>query len=214
MRVYTFYTDSHRELFEIFEKNFPYNFETQLNVKWFPQECKEGSYMTEGWVSTMKRKVEYILEAIDETKENEWFVHCDCDIVLFDGWTNIVKKQQHNVDIMFQNDNIELCAGFFFCKSSPITKKLWEHVLNILGNFPNDQVAVNYFVRNIKDLKVGVLPDTYFTYGLLNCSRWDGKNFTIPNIDKLKMFHANWATGVEQKLKLLKIGLTQKQNGN
>ena len=85
MKIYTFFTDSHKSLLDIFLKNFPYNENTELNIKWFPQECKDGSYMSDGWVSTMRRKVEYILQSLNETPEGEWFVHSDCDIVLFDG---------------------------------------------------------------------------------------------------------------------------------
>lgn len=213
MRVYTFFTDSHKKLFDVFLKNFPYNVDTELNIKWFPQECREGCYMTEGWLVTMKRKVEYIIEALNETKENDWFVHCDCDVLLFEGWTNILKKQD-NLDIIFQNDALELCAGFFFCKSNDKTKTLWKLVLDNLEQLTNDQVAVNYFIRVVKDLKVGVLPDTYFTYGLINKSRWDGNDFIFPNIKKIKMFHANWVTGVDQKLELLNKCLQQKHNGN
>jgi hypothetical protein len=213
MRTYTFYTDSHREIFEIFEKNFPYDANSQLNVKWFPQECQTGSYMTDGWNSTMKRKVEYILEALNETKENNWFVHCDCDILLFKGWTDILNKQHSNTDIMIQSDATELCAGFFFCKSNNITKTLWTHILENINSFTNDQTALNYYVHNLKGLKTGILPNTYFTYGMLKGLRWDGKDFTIPNIDKLKMFHANWTTGINNKKELLKICLEQK-NGN
>jgi hypothetical protein len=124
MKVYTFYTDSHREIFEIFEKNFPYNQSTELNVRWFPQECETGSYMGDGWMSTMKRKVQYILDSLEETKENDWFVHSDCDILLFNGWTNILEKHKNDLDLIVQNDYTELCAGFFFCKSNTKTKEL------------------------------------------------------------------------------------------
>lgn len=213
MKVYTFYTDSHREIFEIFEKNFPYRENIELNTRWLPQECKEGSYMSSGWMNTMNRKVQYILDALEETKEGEWFVHSDCDILLFDGWTNILEKNKESLDMIVQSDFSELCAGFFFCKSNSKTKQLWNNVYKDIATHYNDQTAMNYYIKTIENLKTGVLPNTYFTYGLLGKGRWEGEKFLIPEIKKLKMFHANWTSGIENKKTLLNNCLEQK-NGN
>jgi hypothetical protein len=202
MKVYTFFTDSHRKLFDIFEKNFPYK-EAELNVKWFPQECNTGSYMTDGWISTMKRKVEYILQSLEETPEGEWFVHSDCDIVLFDGWTDILDRNKNKADMMIQNDHTMLCAGFFFCKSNSLTKFLWKKVLTDLDKFEHDQIAMNYFIKQMPELKAGVLPDSYFTYGYFRKDKWNGSDFEIPNIKDLKMFHANWTEGTTNKIELI-----------
>lgn len=209
MKVYTFFTDSHRKLFDIFEKQFPYA-EAELNVKWFPQECKTGSYMAEGWTSTMRKKVEYILQSLKETPENEWFVHSDCDIALFPGWTDILERNKNKVDMMIQNDHSMLCAGFFFCKSNVQTKLLWGRVLRDLDQFEHDQIAMNHFIKQMPDLKIGVLPDSYFTYGYFNKENWVGQEFRVPNIDDLKMFHANWTQGVDNKIKLLEEVIRQK----
>lgn len=203
MKVYTFFTDSHKELLDIFLKNFPHHQDVELNIKWFPQECKSGSYMTDGWTSTMKRKVEYILQSLEETPEGQWFVHSDCDIVLFDGWLDILERNKNQVDMMIQNDHTMLCAGFFFCKSSVWTKLLWGKVLKDLDKFEHDQIAMNHFINQMHELKVGVLPDSYFTYGYFKKDKWNGDDFEIPNIKDLKMFHANWTEGTDNKIKLI-----------
>jgi hypothetical protein len=213
MKVYTFYTDSHREIFEIFESNFPYRENVELNTRWFPQECETGSYMGDGWMNTMRRKVQYILDSLEETKEGDWFVHSDCDILLFDGWTDILEKNKNNLDIIVQSDYTELCAGFFFCKSNTKTKQLWKNVQKDITNHYNDQTAMNHYIKTANDLKTGVLPNTYFTYGLLGKGRWEGEDFLIPDIKNLKMFHANWAAGIGKKKTLLYNCLKQK-NGN
>jgi hypothetical protein len=213
MKVYTFYTDSHREIFEIFEKNFPYEENIELNTRWLPQECHTGSYMGDGWMSTMRRKVQYILDSLEETKEGDWFVHSDCDILLFKNWTTILEKNKDTLDIIVQSDFTELCAGFFFCKSNSKTKDLWQNVFNNITEHYNDQTAMNHYIKNTKNLKAGVLPKTFFTYGLLGKGRWEGQEFEIPNIQDVKMFHANWAAGIDKKKALLENCLKQK-NGN
>jgi hypothetical protein len=210
MKIYTFYTQSHIELLKIFLENFPQNDDIDLVVRKLPQECYEASYLTNGWNLTMKRKVEYIIHSLNETPENEWFVHSDCDIVLFSGWEDILQKYKNDFDMMNQNDFSVLCAGFFFCKNNDRTRELWNKVLENLDSFEHDQWAMNAWIKKIPNLKVGILPNTYFTYGLLGRNNWSGEEFTIPNIENLKMFHANWTQGVENKMKLMKEVIKQK----
>lgn len=210
MKVYTFFTPSHKELLDIFIENFPYSDNTELNIKFIPQECSSGSFMNDGWNLTMKRKVQYVIQSLHETTDGEWFVHADCDIILFEGWDSILEKFKNSVDMMIQNDHVCLCAGFFFCKKTEGTVRLWNSVLEKLHLFENDQVAMNYFISQYKDVKIGVLPDTYFTYGFFD-ETWDGnKEFTIPDAKNLKIFHANWTKGTENKIKLLKEAKKQK----
>jgi hypothetical protein len=153
------------------------------------------------------------LDSLEETKEGDWFVHSDCDILLFKNWSNILEKNKDTLDMIVQNDFTELCAGFFFCKSNSKTKDLWQNVFNSIAEHYNDQTAMNHYIKNTKNLKIGVLPNTFFTYGLLGKGRWEGQEFEIPNIQDVKMFHANWAAGIDKKKALLENCLNQK-NGN
>ena len=211
MKVYTFFTESHRKILDLFLENFPYSPDIELNIKFLPQECSTGSFMKEGWNFTMKRKVEYVLQALHETEDGEWFVHSDCDIILFDGWLDILDKFKDSVDMMIQNDHTCLCAGFFFCKKNEKTLKLWNAVLNNLTRFENDQVAMNYFISQFKEVLIGVLPDNYFTYGLLGRGVWDNAQFSIPDVENLKMFHANWAEGISSKLELMRKSIEDRK---
>lgn len=210
MKVYTFFTDSHKEIMNIFLENFPHDVQTELVIKYFPQECQTGAYMADGWKNTMNRKVDYVRQALDETKEGEWFVHSDCDILLFDGWRDILERHKDALDMMIQDDYSMLCAGFFFCKSNSKTKDLWEKVSVNLNSFDHDQTAMNVYIRRIQDLKVGKLPKSYFTYGYFGRQVWNGETFQIPDVQEMKMFHANWTNGVSNKIKLLNEALKQK----
>jgi hypothetical protein len=211
MKIYTFLTDSHRSLFDIFIKNFPFSDNIELVVKWMPQECKTGSFMAEGWNSTMKRKVDYVLQSLEETPDNEWFVHADCDIVLFKGWDAILQDQiKNDLDMIFQNDYDLLCAGFFFCKRTDKTKKLWQNLRDNLNRFSNDQIGLNYLIAQANDLNIGVLPPEYFTYGSFRRGVWTGEEFTIPNAANLKMAHANYTEGVVNKIDLINKIIDQK----
>lgn len=210
MKIYTFFTSSHQKLYERFLNNFPYSTDIELVVKWFPQECENGTYMANGWLSTMKRKVQYIIQSLEETEEDGWFVHADCDIVLFPEWNHILNDNTDDSDMLIQNDHTSLCAGFFFCKSNTRTKKLWNLVLENLHNFEHDQAAMNYFIPRVEGFRASILPDSYFTYGFYKKGVWNGEDFTVPNIGDLRMFHANWTAGVDNKIKLIDKVLADK----
>lgn len=211
MKVYTFFTDSHIELFKIFLENFPYSENIDLVVRKMPQECKTADFMSEGWNNTMSRKVEYILHALDETPEGQWFVHSDCDIILFEGWETILSEHSDEYDMLIQNDYSILCAGFFFCKNNSRTRELWKKVKDTMQNYSQDQEAMNHWIPLIPDLKIKTLSESYFTYGLYGKGIWHGhEDFTIPDVQNLKMFHANWTIGIENKKNLLAKTLKQK----
>jgi hypothetical protein len=213
MKVYTFYTDSHVQLMNIFLENFPYSNGIDLVVRKMPQECSTAVFMTEGWNSTMRRKVQYVIDALRETPENQWFVHADCDIVLFQEWETILHKYGREYDMLIQDDYATLCAGFFFCKNNELTRTLWSKVLETLDKFDHDQLAMNFWIRQIHKLKVGVLPNSYFTYGLFGKDTWEGTTkFEIPDVKNLKMFHANWTAGIQNKIELLKEAIKQKND--
>lgn len=213
MKVYTFYTDSHKKLLNIFLENFPYSDGIDLVIRKMPQECKNAIFMTEGWNSTMKRKVQYVIDALQETPENQWFVHADCDIVFFSEWEKILEKYKDSFDMLIQDDYATLCAGFFFCKNTSNTRLLWGKIMETLSNFEHDQYAMNYWIRNTPNIKIGILPNQYFTYGLLGKDTWEGKeSFTIPDAKNMKIFHANWTAGVKNKIKLLKEAIKQKND--
>jgi hypothetical protein len=212
MKVYTFYTESHLRLLNIFLEHFPCSETIDLVVRKMPQECTDAIYMTEGWNLTMRRKVEYVIDAINATPEGEWFVHTDCDVVLFQDWEKILERYRDlEVDMLIQDDFNAFGAGFFFAKNTERTRALWVSVLDHLHEHSHDQRAMNYWMGQIPDLKVELLPYSYFTYGLFGKHGWEGEEFIIPDIADLKMFHGNWTVGVESKIKIIQEALRQKR---
>lgn len=214
MKIYTFYTDSHLELFQIFKDNLPSEDRAELVTRHYEQDCMSGNFMSDGWNITMKKKVAFIQEALDLTPEGEWFVHADCDIVLFKGWLDTWDKyNSRSWDMLIQYDYTMLCAGFFFCKSNQKTKSLWKNIADNLHKFQNDQVAMNFYIKTMQ-VPVGILSNRYFNYGYFKKGEWTGQDFTIPDLDKMCMFHANWTVGVENKKLLMNKAISDKRNQN
>jgi hypothetical protein len=207
MKVYTFLTESHKPLLNFFINSFPFNDGMKLEIVYFPQECLTAEYEKEGWNKTMYRKVSYILDSLESTAMNDFFIHSDIDIQFFGDLKSDIESiisENNNVDIFFQNDgNNYLCMGFFVCKKNDKTVNLFKQVLNNLSQYKNDQDAMNNIIKSV-DITYQVLPERYFTTGIVN-RFFTGfeTEFYIPK--KLIMHHANYTVGVPNKIKLLSI---------
>lgn len=205
MKLYTFFTDTHKIFLDQFIKTFPFESGLDLEIRYLPQDCPTGSFHSEGWNETMRKKIEYIIHSLNETKENEFFIHSDIDVQFFGNIKSDLEDIMTltNSDILFQNDGSYLCNGFFICKKNKLTIDLFNDVLLKLNFYRNDQVAVNDLLRH-KKIKYSSLPERYYTVGI-NHGLWSGNEieFIIPN--DLIMHHANYTEGVENKIKLLKI---------
>jgi|688.fasta_scaffold626477_2 hypothetical protein len=204
MKVYTFFTDSHKVFLNNFIETFPFEEGLDLEIKYFPQECRSGKYREDGWKKTMWKKVEYIIESLNETEDNEMFVHADIDIQFFGNIKNdlIQLIDSSNKDILFQDDGGVVCMGFFICRKNEKTLSFFKKVLEFLNSFEDDQVATNYFLKE-NTVSYGILPQRYYTVGIKH-GLWfgDETKFEIPN--DILMHHANYTKGVDNKLKLLK----------
>ena len=204
MKVYTFFTPSHKLFLKTYMDSFPFEDGFDLQVKFFPQECPTAKYREKGWKQTMKRKIEYILESLEETKENDCFIHSDIDIQFFKPFKSDILKElyESEKEILFQNDFVALCMGFFICKKTKNTTNFFNLVNNQLDDFVDDQVAVNSIIKN-HEIKYGVLSEKYYTIGPKN-GIWTGNtNIEIPK--NLILHHANWTEGLVNKMMLLQL---------
>lgn len=203
LKIYTFYTESHKELFDkhflpSLEKT---NKDLELIVKKFDQNCSTGDYMSSGWAETMTNKVNYILQSINDT----WggvFIHADCDMQFFGSIKEDLLNQLQDFDMAAQNDGGEMCCGFFICRSNEKTKQLFEDVKNQINENYNDQQATNKLAK--KYITHKYLDHKYYSiYRNTNKKRWE-KNMQINSIPKdILVHHANWTVGINNKVELM-----------
>lgn len=212
MNIYTFYTDSHIEIFNRLKKSTDKFSNINLIVEKFPQECHTAEFMKSGWGNTMKKKTQLIIDAIDK---GEVFIHSDCDIIYIQDPSEKIMEELGDYDLAFQSDDVSnnwYCMGFFICRPSKRVRDLFVQVFQNIDKFEgNDQCSLNNIISNFRndkpgfgfeDLKYKLLSNRFFTYGLTNPGRtWDGHNFDLP--EDLITFHANWTVGVERKMRLM-----------
>ena len=210
MKLLTFYTDSHIEIFKnyflsSYEEHLKNDFEL-IECK-YDQICADGSYGSDGFNHTMIGKIEHIVKNINPG-ESLPLVFSDCDVQFFKNIKEDILSEIENFDIKFQDDVVCVCAGFFICKQNEKTLSFFEDVLKSLKDLVNlnydDQQIINNFLRtNRHPLNHGLLPkEKYFTVASSNqAKQWNGETFTIPK--EIISHHANWTVGVHNKMKLL-----------
>lgn len=208
MKLYTFYTPSHKEIYEnYFVESFnnylykDFTLDTELGV----QKTKNGDFSDPELGSSMDDKIVLLKRAIEENYE-KWFIYADCDIQFFgniiDDINNYINLGvSENIDMFCQEDCNSICAGFLLIKSS---KKMYDFIDLISKErhkFNNDQLAMNHYSNYIR---YSFLPrNMYYTVGNYNGGRvWNpGEMIYLPN--KILLHHANFTIGVRNKILMM-----------
>lgn len=196
MKLYTIFTPSHRIFYENhFLTSLPDEFEL-ISIE-IPQECLSGEFYKDGWSKTCFRKVELFLKACEENM-GDVVVFSDVDIQFFGKIKDILIEELGDYDMACQNDTGSYyCSGFFIFKANEKTLEMFK---SMLDNYTSeDQTTLN---NNIHMVKSKFLSDKFFTVGKI-CGVWNGLDFKIPY--DILMHHANWTSGIENKIKLLNI---------
>ncbi|MBK22378.1 MAG: hypothetical protein CME70_00110 [Halobacteriovorax sp.] len=205
MKAYTFFTDSHEDILKKhFIPSFPFSDGIELNIKHFPQECPSGEFQKDGWEETMRRKVEYVIQSIDENIErNDLFIHTDCDIIFLQPIQESMIKELGSFDVACLSDGAMLCAGFFIARATAQIRSLFLNILNQLKDGgPNDQILMNRLLPS-SGVKAKSLSHEYHNVYHSIRKEWNGEDFSLPQ--NIRVHHANFTRGVSAKMELLKL---------
>jgi hypothetical protein len=210
IRLYAFYTNSHTALLNdwFLPSLKALHDDFELKIIKLPQECPSGVYGTQGYNTTMRRKVEMNIKAIQETM-GSWFVCSDVDIQFFEPVKEDLTRRINQFDLIIQLHNPKgnvVCAGFFACKSNKRTLEMWQEVLVLMLSDPKleDQQALNIVLRKSKNkVKWGTLPITYMVGRPATGGAWKPGSI-LPVPEGVKLHHANWTRGMQNKIAQLK----------
>ena len=146
MNLYTFYTPSHKSLYEdYFLKTLPKN-AFNLIVRENPQECPTGDYFAPGWRETVFRKIELLIEACKESW-GDVFAYSDVDVQFFGLTADILLAELGAFDIACQYDmDSQYCAGFFVCRANHSTLDLFCTMRDNYGKC--DQATMNVYIHS------------------------------------------------------------------
>ncbi len=206
MKLYALYTPSHTILKdEWFLPSLQDNFD--LAIEFHEQTCSSASFMNVGWTRTTIKKIELIIQAIEENW-GKVFIFSDVDIQFFAPIQKKIEKLIKGKDMVIQKNqpNGQLCSGFFACRANEKTLQLWKDAYEIMLNNKeiSDQAALNKCLRGkYKANKYNVvwdyLPAIFFGAGTLTGHGWKPKR-KLPVPKNIVLHHANWTRGIENKI--------------
>jgi MoaA/NifB/PqqE/SkfB family radical SAM enzyme len=163
----------------------------------------EGRYLEEDWTRAILFKCGVIIEAIQDNW-GDVFVYSDVDVTFFGPTKAAILTRLADKDIVCQLDDPfgNLCTGFFGIRANDATLGLWREVHEAVQRERRDQLAFNRLVRERGTVRAGYLPASFFgpgTFGARVVRR--DERFYVPA--NAVMFHANFAIGLDRKMRLL-----------
>ena len=197
MKLYTIYTESHKNMYEnYFLKTLPNEFEV-ISAE-IPQDCPTGEFYKEGWDKTCYKKTELYLRACEENM-GETFAFSDVDIQFFGNIKETLLEELGDFDIACQNDTSHYyCSGFFVCRGNERTLNMFREMVKNYDR--EDQTTLNNHIHLVKSK---FLSNKFFTIGHLLNTAWTGQEFDIKH--DILMHHSNWVIGIDNKIKLLDL---------
>lgn len=195
MKLYTLFSESHRQLFEeYFKPTLPDEFE--LVVKTVDQLCKSGDFMSNGWADICYQKVLCFKQACEENL-GSLFVWADVDIQFFKPFKCLMVDELGDYDIACQNDFREShCSGLFICRANEDTHKMFSDMTSDYHR--EDQTTLNLHIHKVRHK---FLSPKFYNYGQSRGFVWKGEDFEVD--DTIVLHHANWTVGLPSKVKML-----------
>ncbi len=204
LNIYVFFSETHRRLFDLYflptlskvEKDYA------LFVYHVEQLTKDGAFLSPGWNQTMLNKNKIIIEAIRENYGGA-ILYSDIDIQFLQP----IKKRLFSLldrnDLVVQQNapsgKSTVCAGFVFLRCNEKTSKLYRTIYQAMLADPSlrDQVALNRFLRsNQTSLVWQYLPNEEF----YNPQKLWSFGDTLNVSKSIRVHHANWTSGVDEKI--------------
>jgi hypothetical protein len=226
MKVYIFYTDSHKILLDdFFLPSIKDEYNAELDITKFEQKCPSARLNSNGWIETMYFKIDTILKGINENinKQNNIFIHSDIDIQFFGNFIEDCKNifSKSDCDILFQKGGRSICMGFFICQANAKTKQFFTDIklqmkengkndeynakalLNIPHNLSKKDLRKSSQFNNPYSITWNYLPSNKYINGTHVAISTANGQFKEPPQTAI-MHHATCTIGVKNKIKQLK----------
>jgi hypothetical protein len=211
MKIFYVYTDTHAKMMnDYFLPSLPLDLSPHpLKVE---QSSISGDYESKGFFDTCLQKMIYLRDTLKAMDAGEVFIFSDVDIRFYPGGESISAEIQlcmsgHTDErpvFAFQDDGPGgCCTGFFAVRACPVALAIVEEVILCMRETGlMDQDAFRAVLESHPEVRRVMLPPRYWTIGQTG-KHWAPGEPVDPPAD-LRMHHANWTVGVENKIALIK----------
>jgi len=197
IKLYYFWTKNQEELLNnyflpTFLNHNKENFD--LVGEEFSNDYDISHFGSVGFKKLIIQKVKAIINILDNSLENEFFVVSDIDIQFFDSiYNTIIEYMNKNKDIIFQKENYgsdAINTGFMLIKNTKQTKEFWIDILNDLKS--SDE---NFFINEqaLANLKLDQISSDTF-----NGTIWNWSQGLLNS--KIILHHANCVATTQDKI--------------
>jgi hypothetical protein len=210
-KLYCICTPEFQTLYEeYFLPSFKDDFE--IVMKECPQECSSGRFRSDGWEKTMLRKLELLIQAIEENWNDQVFFYSDIDIIFLRPILQTALNHLEDNDFVVQQSwpRNALCAGFFVMKGNEKTLKLITTAHHLLQEriCIDDQLAIRAALKECatEELAWKFLPSEQFPNGRRVLTQSKGNYSDDSEIvldDSIVLFHASCCVGLDNKYRFL-----------
>lgn len=204
MKLYTFYTDTHKEFYE---KYFLPSFQKFNEFDIIPKKVNQignGMCGTAGFNQLMNTKMDIMIKGIQDNM-GEIFVYMDCDIQVFTKIKEDCLAHLGERDLLFQtNCKNRVNAGIIFCKGSNKTLNYFKKVRRQMNynkrKIIADQDIINKTIDRYR-MSYRFLPKHIYVGGYMVLRKKDKDTKMIVAPPKnIKLHHSTCLWGVENKL--------------
>lgn len=155
MKLYCFYTESHRELFEQVLKPSVEKFNEFELVYTIGEQMTEQYCGQPDWGKQTFQKAQAMFRAVKEN-EGSTILWSDVDVVFLSKFKTKLLNKIKNFDLVSQDsDDRNLCSGFFAVKCNSKTIEVFERVAKDKSFYVNDptgltdQKALNFYSKTL-----------------------------------------------------------------
>jgi len=205
MRLYVYFTDSHKRMLDEYFLPSLIPGEYTLTIGQLPQRDPRGRFRTKGFNETMRERALLTAQAVRVAQQEgeEFFVQTDCDIQFFGRTVEILLNAIDGNDLVaesaksWRGDGPRLSGGFFICRASDLMYDVWSQIAARVTATTNEQQLLNR-KKIRRQFRCNTLDNRFWSPR----RKWaPGQPLHVP--DDIVMHHANWTLGVGNKMKML-----------
>lgn len=203
IKVVTYRTPSHNSLYEIFNESLLNTEEGFDRIDILDKDSASGDYGSKGFNQATMEKFKAILDVARNSEDGETILYSDVDVVFLKETTSYISRCLEMNDVFFQDDASQYCTGFFCFKNKPSFRDILSSVVENKKKLPgNDQDVFNSMYGGDQRFSKFDPSIVFNTRSLWNSG---DKPPVFP--ETMKVFHANWTIGVDNKEALMKMAL-------
>lgn len=203
MKLYCYYTQTHKNMFDSFLKKTCDLFGEHDIASFMDnnQLSEDGSFYSKGFHDTVVKKMDFLLES-NSWADDEYCIFSDADVLFTSQTEKFFNEQMQGFDMVFQTDQTTMNSGFFVFRNNTKVKNMFEEAIRVKDKYFGDQLCINAALQS-SEVKKKAFDKTIFNIAFYTGGQiWDNES-TIHFPKDIRVYHANFIVGVHNKEKAL-----------